>query len=123
MVLGLLVGCGMPCADIESTKEYAYVMEAKQAIDDRMLVAMKAGVAEARRRGGETPTDEELPKSARLPNGDIDPVVEKYAMDGDGKLRGEGASMSQLEDTLKYGLENLKKEQDKFGLQRCIENR
>lgn len=118
----IIAGCNaLPCADITKTKAYARVQEDKKMIDERLVVAMKAGVAEARRRGGDVPADEDLPTSARLPSGELHPLVTEYARDGDGKLRGEGHSMSSMEEYLEQSLGYLKEEEDKFAIMRCFE--
>lgn len=64
--------------------------------DRRLLVGMNAGVDEYLRRGGTL--DEPRPTQARLPDGSLHPLVERFAMDGDGRLRGEGPSMQSLLD-------------------------
>ena len=121
VVLSLAVGCGaLPCADIEKTPEFEQVQQSRQAIDDRLLVAMRAGVAEARRRGADVPADEDLPTAARLPDGELDPMVKRYAQDGNGRLRGEGDDMSTLEGYLEQNLRYLKEKQDKLALERCL---
>ena len=117
-----VLGCNaLPCVQIEDSHEFKTVERYKLALDERILVGMRAGVAELRRRGASLPADEDLPSSERLPSGELDPVVRKYAFDGDGQPRGEGADMISLEADIKRSLRHLKEAQAKSVLQRCID--
>jgi hypothetical protein len=60
----------------------------------RLIIGMNAGIDEFIRRGGDF--DQERPAEAYLPDGGLHPLVERFAFDGDGRLRGEGPSMEAI---------------------------
>ena len=75
--------------------ETRWLDKSRDDMDARVVDAAKAGIAEAKRRGVDT-SGIKMPENPRQPDGKWHPLVLRYAMDGDGRLRGDGPSMTQM---------------------------
>lgn len=87
------------------------LLERRQQGRDRMTAAMQAGIDEARRRGIDLPDD--IPESAFKPDGTLHPLARRFAMDGDGNLRGSGPSMGSLVGDTRQAADSYRAEIDR----------
>lgn len=80
---------------MSNSRQRQDLLDQRDRVDNRLLEAAQAGIDDARMRGANIPDDFEI-GPVRLPYGALNPVIRRYAMDGDGALRGSGENISAM---------------------------
>ncbi len=88
------------------------LLDRREEVDTRLLEATQAGMAEARRRGADIPLVDDI-SPVRMPGGGLNPLIRRYAMDGNGALRGSGADMSALIGDVRQSADYYREEIDR----------
>lgn len=113
LAIGSLAAGG--CAKIEDSWQYELVQNRREAVNERVRAAILEGLALQRASGAtDVPADADVPPLV-FPSEDpaVAALLERYGMQEDGRLRGEGKALEMLLDELQRAEKALADEKEK----------